>query len=234
MSFFKRLPVTTSLLATLLALPLLLVQSAMAADGEKFIRLHPAQPVSTTDKVEVIEVFNYACIHCAHFQPLVDAYLKKMDPKKVEFLYLPAPFNPIFTLTTRGYYVAEQLGVQKTTHHGVFNAIFEKRMPLRTIDDLANIYQSLGVKREDFMSTAATYLIEGKLTQANKLIRDYQISATPTIIVAGKYLITDESAGGWDKAFAVVDELVEKEYAALKRGTQKTIPKQDLPAAAKQ
>ena len=43
-------------------------------------------------KVEVVEVFGYTCIHCAHFQPAVGAWQKK-QPSYVRFTPLPAAFG---------------------------------------------------------------------------------------------------------------------------------------------
>jgi protein dithiol oxidoreductase (disulfide-forming) len=204
-----------------LALPLLFTRNAVA--DEKFIPINPPQPTSTTNKVEVVEVFSYGCIHCARFQQQVDAYLKRMDPKKVEFVYLPATFRGDFTLLARGFYAADELGVVKKTHQGVFNAIFEKNMQFRTFNDVVAIYQSLGINADDFLKAAQSFSVESKVRRANDLMTAYAVTGTPTIIVNGKYSVTGDSAGAkgespgeMEKIFAVVDELVKKEYAAMK------------------
>jgi protein dithiol oxidoreductase (disulfide-forming) len=204
-----------AMFALALALPLMFVQNATAA--ERFLRINPAQPTSTTNKVEVIEIFSYGCIHCKHFQTQVDAYLKRMDPKKVEFTYLPATFNATFTLLARGYYAASEIGAAKATHHGVFSAIFDKNMTIRSFDDVVAIYQSLGVNRDAFIKAAQSFPVETKVRRANELMTAYAVAGTPMIVVAGKYAVTTESAPGPDKMFDVVDELVNKEYAAMKR-----------------
>jgi thiol:disulfide interchange protein DsbA len=37
--------------------------------GKNYFVIDPPQPTSSGDKIEVLEVFSYACPHCAHFQP---------------------------------------------------------------------------------------------------------------------------------------------------------------------
>ena len=188
---------------------------ALRADAQdKYAEISPPQPVSSNDKVEVIEVFSYGCIHCAHFQPYVDAYLKRLDPKKVDFLYLPATFRPDFALLARGFYAAQSLGLAKATHQGVFNAIFEKGVQIRTFDDIVAMYQQLGVNRDDFLKAAQSFAVETKVRRANDLMRAYKIDGTPTIVVEGKYSVTGDTAGSVDKVFDVVDELVAKEWTA--------------------
>ena len=43
-------------------------------DGAEYVTLPaPHQRYSSEGKVEVVEVFSYGCIHCAHFAPVADA-----------------------------------------------------------------------------------------------------------------------------------------------------------------
>jgi protein dithiol oxidoreductase (disulfide-forming) len=194
--------------------PYAYAQSAPSTPG--YTVISPSQPTSSGSKVEVIEVFSYGCIHCAQFQPYVDAWAKKLDKSTVQFSYLPAPFNPLFRLMARGYYAADSLGVTASTHQKVFNALFEQGKQVRDIDSLASLYASLGVNRDAFIKSAESFFVESQVRRADELMNKYQIDGTPTVIVAGKYRITGDSAGGHDKVFAVVDKLIAKELAAVK------------------
>ncbi len=57
-------------------------------------------------KIEVVEVFSYACPHCAHFQPLISAW-KKKAPTDVNFIYMHAAGGGAWERFARGFYVAE-------------------------------------------------------------------------------------------------------------------------------
>jgi thiol:disulfide interchange protein DsbA len=192
-------------------------------NGQKYLDVpQPQLPLTNSGKIEVIEFFSYGCGHCATFQPYVDAWLKRVDTNKVELVYIPATFRPDFALLARGYYAADSLGAAKTTHHGVFNTIFNGTTPqIRTFNDVVAIYERLGIKREDFIAAAQKFDVETKLRTAGQLLETFRIEGTPEIIVAGKYRVTGESAGGNDKVFAVVDALIAKELAAKKTAADK-------------
>jgi thiol:disulfide interchange protein DsbA len=191
-----------------------------------YVTLASPQPTASGNKVEVIEVFSYGCIHCAQFQPYVDSWSKHVDKSAVQFSYLPAPFNPYFRLMARGYYAAESMGVAATTHQQVFDALFVKNKQVNSAETLADLYASLGVNRDTFMKTAQSIIVESQIRRADDLIRAYEIDGTPTVIVAGKYRVTGETAGGHDKVFAVVDALIAKERKSIKPATKPAVKPQ--------
>ena len=184
--------------------------------GKEYFLIDPPQPTSSGNKVEVIEVFSYGCIHCAHFQPTVDAWKKNM-PAGAQFSYMPAFFQPTFALFGRAYYTAEVLGVAEKAHADLFKAIFVEQKPLHSLDDIAQWYSHYGVKAEDFVKTATSFAVETKVTRANQMVKNYNVDGTPTVVVAGKYRVTGTSAGGYDKLFDVVNFLVAKELSAGKK-----------------
>ncbi|HTE42496.1 MAG TPA: thiol:disulfide interchange protein DsbA/DsbL [Steroidobacteraceae bacterium] len=206
-------------LKSLLPFAVLLAATAGAQQGQGpgYIALSPAQATnSAPGKVEVVEVFSYGCIHCAQFQPFVDSWHKRPNTNKsvVDFKYVPATFNDLYKVLARGFYAAESMGAVANTHQKVFNALFVENKRVQKIDDLANLYASFGLNRGEFLKAANGFYVESQLRRADELMRAYRIDGTPTIVVAGKYKVTAESAGGQDKVFAVVDQLVMKERPA--------------------
>lgn len=182
--------------------------------GTHYLPIDPPVATSAPDgKVEVVEVFSYACIHCAHFQPYVDAWRAKM-PKQAMFKYLPAAWNPSWEGFAKAYYAAEGLGLVEKTHEAMFKAIHEEHKQFGTLDDLAQWYAGFGVKPEAFVSSFNSMPTMSSVEHAKTLVPKYGVDGTPTVIVAGKYRVTGQSAGGYDKLFDVVDYLVAKESAA--------------------
>jgi len=106
-------------------------------EGKNYFVIDPPQPTASGDKVEVLEVFSYACPHCAHFQPYADQ-LKQSLPAGAAFGYMPAIFNPSWEPYARAYYTAESLGVVDQTHQALFDALHRDHIPMRTIDDLSS------------------------------------------------------------------------------------------------
>ena len=207
-----------ALLALLLAAPLASAQALPEKyqAGKHYFLIDPPQPTSSGSKVEVVEVFSYGCIHCAHFQPTVTAWKAKLPPG-VAFSYMPAFFQPTFALFGRAYYTAEVLGVAEKAHDDLFKAIFVEQKPLHSMDDIASWYAQYGVKADDFVKTATSFAVETKVNRANQMVKSYAVDGTPTIVVAGKYRVTGASAEGYDKVFDVVNFLVAKEQAAAKK-----------------
>lgn len=207
------------LLATLLAPVAASAQAPAAATppfvaGKHYFLIEPAQPTATPGKVEVIEAFSYACVHCWNFQSKVDKW-KKAAPANVVFSYLPAAFSPQYELYARGFYAAEALGLSEKTHGGVFDQVWVKKTPVKTLEDIGTLYTNLGVAGDDVVAAASSFAVQTKIKRSTAVLGRYGVEGTPTIVVNGKYRVTGASAGSYDNVFAVVDHLVALETAAV-------------------
>jgi|KBSSwiStaDraftv2_1062776.scaffolds.fasta_scaffold00180_21 thiol:disulfide interchange protein DsbA len=188
--------------------------------GKHYFPVMPAQPTATGDKVEVLEVFSYACPHCAHFQPYADQ-LKQSLPAGAVFAYMPAIFNPTWEPYARAYYTAESLGVVDKTHQELFDALHRDHLPMRTIDELASFYAQHGVDKAKFLATSSSFEVESKMSRAKEMVKNYGVDGTPSIVVNGKYRVTGASAGGYPQLIELVDWLVNKELASSKPAKKK-------------
>ena len=184
-------------------------------EGQHYIVLAKPTPPAA-GKVEVTEVFSYACPHCAHFQPYADQ-LKSRLPAGVTFGYMPVVFNPSWEPLARAYYTAQALGVLDKTHQALFDALHRDHKPLRTIEDLGGFYAGYGIDPKNFVSTAQSFVVEGNLTQGRERAMAYQIESTPTLVINGKYRLDAASAGGQAQAVELALWLVDKELKAAKK-----------------
>ncbi|MGH8174375.1 MAG: thiol:disulfide interchange protein DsbA/DsbL, partial [Rhodanobacteraceae bacterium] len=64
---------------------------------------------------------------------------------------------------------------------------------------------------QDFVGTANSFAVNTKMKRADAQIKAYGVDSTPTMVVNGKYRITAQSAGGWDKVPALVKYLIAQE-----------------------
>ncbi|HEV2620901.1 MAG TPA: thiol:disulfide interchange protein DsbA/DsbL [Frateuria sp.] len=159
-------------------------------EGDQYVTLPaPHERYSPEGKVEVVEVFSYGCIHCAHFAPLAEQ-LRKSLPKGVVFKLMPAPFNEEWLPYARAYYAADKLGVVERTHLQLFQAKFDQHYPINTLDELADFYASHGVDRAQFMRIATSPEATEQLKKDFALLQKWQIDGTPTLVVDGKYRTT--------------------------------------------
>jgi len=165
-------------------------------------------------KIEVAEVFSYACIHCSEFQPVVDAWLKKL-PADVRYEYVPAVFQPVWERFARGYFAAKLLGVQPSTHDLVFKAVHQDHVfKMGSLEEIADWYSSHGVNRDKFLATMQSAQVDALIAHAKQFAMDTGIEYTPQIIVAGKYRVNVPGDRPFQNMFTVTEFLLAKERAA--------------------
>lgn len=191
-------------------------------EGTHYFKIVPAQAsAAPTGKVEVVEVFSYACVHCATFEPHV-ANWKKTMPAEASFSYMPAVFNPTWEAFARAYYASEVLGIQKQAHEAMFKAVHEERRPFRSVEDLAKFYTAYGKTEQQVLDAMKSFGVEMKMNRSLQQVPKYGVDGTPTLVVAGKYRVTGTSAGSLERVFQVVDFLVKKEAAERKAASAPT------------
>lgn len=195
--------------------------------GKNYFLVQPPRPTDLPKgKVEVTEVFSYACPACNAFLPTMEKLKASLPPNAV-LDYLPAAFNtaedwPVFQ---QGYCTAQVLGVAEATHVAMFDAVWgsgelavsdpatgrlKQHMP--TIEDLARFYQQhAAVPAAKFVATAKSFQVDSLVRRANDLVAAYAVDRTPTLIVNGKYRVNTESAGGPDQVIELVRWLVSQE-----------------------
>src|SRR5690606_5470625 len=112
------------LFACLLSLPALAAEASAPSweAGKHYFVIDPPQPTASGERIEVLEVFSYACPHCAHFQPYAEQ-IRQALPKYAAFDYMPAIFNAQWEPFARAYYTAQSLGVLDATHQPLFDAL---------------------------------------------------------------------------------------------------------------
>nr|WP_199047734.1 thiol:disulfide interchange protein DsbA/DsbL [Dyella sp. ASV24] len=188
--------------------------AAPYTDGTEYVTLAgPAHRVSNEGKVEVVEVFSYGCIHCAHFAPIADQMRKQLPPG-VKFRMLPAAFSDEWVPYARAFYAAQKLGVVEQTHLELFKAKFDEHYPISTLDELADFYAAHGVKRDDFMRIAASDEVTQQIRKDMELVKAWQVDGTPTIVVDGKYRTANVKT--LDELSAVTQWLAKRELANVK------------------
>ena len=193
---------------------------ALYQEGVQFTRLKTPVPVESGAQIEVIEVFSYACPHCAHLEPTMAAW-RKTIPKNVKFTALPAIFHESWAAYARAYYAAEQLKIIEKTHDALFKALYEQNKQFNSVEDMANWFAGYGVTAKQFTDAFTAPGMEAKLKRVVELTPRYEVSGTPTLVVDGKYSFDVSSAGGTEKVTALLDFLIQKaasERAAPKKG----------------
>ncbi len=198
-------------------LMVLAAQSALAVDlveGVNYKTLKPAVPTNVAPgKVEVVEVFWYACGHCYLLEPKLEAWEKKGKPANVELIRMPAVWNELLKTHARLFYTIEILG-RPELNNEAFREINVRGNRLDTPDKIEAFFTSRGVPKADFQKAFSGFAVESKLARATDLNKRYRITSTPTVVVNGKYVTDAGMAGGEDKLFQVINALAAREKPA--------------------
>lgn len=189
-----------------LALVPALAWSAPAVEGRDYVLIEdgaPYQPLA--GKIEVAEVFAYWCNHCAHFQPLVDAWKRKL-PRDVRLTYVPLPSGSNDTFA-RGYFATQAAGALAKVHAPLFVAIHEqKTVPSNpSIDELSAWYGQQGLSAAKLKAAMEDPRLADKLAQARQFAVRSGVEGTPTLIVNGRYRILGASM---DQILANTDAVI--------------------------
>jgi thiol:disulfide interchange protein DsbA len=203
--------------AVFVACLMALVGSAFAAlqEGRDYTLVSPPQPSDAKGKVEVIEFFSYACPHCAHFEPVLEKWLKTL-PRDVAFRRVPVIFRPQWEAPARLYYALDALGYADRMQESVFQAIHGQGINLFTDAAVTDWVAGKGVDRKKFADTYNSFSVQSKVLRAKQMMAAYEIPGVPMMVVAGKYRTPDNFPGSHEDLLKLVDGLIAKARAEQK------------------
>jgi thiol:disulfide interchange protein DsbA len=201
--------------------------AATWTEGVQYVRLTPPQQTTVpSGKVEVMEVFSYACPACNAFQPVMEK-LHHVLPPNAQLAFLPAAFNPQedWPMFQRAFFAAQALGIAERTHQAMFDAVWKTgelaiatpgsnrlKDPLPSIADAAHVYARLtGIDPQKFLAMANSFGVDSKIRAADAQILAMRVDSTPTLIVNGKYRVIRDSLQNNDQLLELVKYLVGRE-----------------------
>jgi thiol:disulfide interchange protein DsbA len=170
------------------------------------------------------------CAGCNQARQLVEQ-MKASLPPDAAFTYVHAGFNQGWQLFQRAHLTAQQLGIADRDHQRMFAAIWEtgefpyfdrttgqRRQQAPTMEDAARFYaKGGGVTEAAFLKEAASPRIDAAVKRTEALIKGWQVPATPTFVVAGRYLIKNDSVSTVDELRDLFGFLVALERSRLQK-----------------
>ena len=177
-------------------------------EGQHYVRL--PTPVETRDpeRIEVVELFSYGCIHCFNFDPAVERWLETV-PDDVDFHRIPAVFNAYWAALAQAFYTAELLDVMGEVHTPIFEGVHVYRLEMNRAELLARLFErEADVEREEFLRVFESFGVQSRVRRADASTRMYRATGVPTMIVNGTYRIETDMAGGQEQMLDVVDHLL--------------------------
>ncbi|MBI5461174.1 MAG: thiol:disulfide interchange protein DsbA/DsbL [Gammaproteobacteria bacterium] len=183
--------------------------------AEDYVELAAPQPTGDPSKIEVVEMFSYACPHCYHFDPQLHTWIAA-QAKDVTFISIPVVFRPTWEPLARAYFVAEMLGVLDKLHGALFKALHEEKQTLETEDAVAKVFVAQGVDEKQFRDAYNSFSVAAKLNRAKQMTVKYGINGVPTLVINGKYRTSASEAGSAEGMLKAADRLIAQERAARK------------------
>jgi protein dithiol oxidoreductase (disulfide-forming) len=196
-------------------------------EGTEFRTLTPAQPTASPGKIEVVEFFSYACPHCAHFFPLLNAWSAKL-PKDVVFRRVPVGFDrPAWINLQRAFYALQASGDFAKLDGPLFHAIHDEQQQLFVEQTIADWVGRNGGNADKFASAYVSFGVNNQTVQADQMAEVFGVDSVPTMAVDGKYVAMAHPESGempyLSELLANTDKLIAK--ARAERAAAKPTPK---------
>lgn len=184
--------------------------------GVHYELLKVPQPTEVAPgKIEVREIFSYSCPHCWRLEAPLEKWKATM-PDDVELITMPGILAKNWMLLGKTYYALEAIGQLDAMHKRFFDAIHLQGRRFSSLDSLVRFFNSEGIDGEKFRSAMNSMVVNTKARHAESLVKKYEVTGVPALIVGGKYRVLNSGATTYDELMDVVTFLVNKERASQK------------------
>lgn len=156
------------------------------------------------DKIQLTEFFSYACVHCQDLEPKLNQYLaihKNINLTKIQIVY-----QDYYQAYAKLCATVAELKLN-ALNPAIYNAIIEQRLKLEDEVVLKQFLQNNKIDLIKFMNIYNSFAISARVAEYARLTKVYNITGTPTFIVANKYLLNPATP---DRLIAVIDALTKK------------------------
>jgi thiol:disulfide interchange protein DsbA len=176
--------------------------------GRDYVRLDPPRPVSSGDKIEVIEFFYYGCPVCYELEPALARWYFN-SPGSVSLRRVPALSSDNWDNFAKLFYSLEAVGQLARLHWPVYDQFHFDGIKLNEEAVMVNWVSRNGVDKEKFTSAYRSPEVQEKLAAARQMIQTYDVKGVPSIVVDGKYVTSARATGGTRELMQVLVHLVE-------------------------
>ncbi len=135
----------------------------------------------------VYEFFSYMCPGCFKFEPIMKTLKANLKPEQ-KIIRVPVAFYEQWRPHALTFYTLQSMGHLDKVHDQFFNAIHQKRLPLRSLEDIADwLSKSFQIDQKEFLGLANSFQIYSQLRKAKQMAKTAGVSGVPTLIVNGQY-----------------------------------------------
>jgi thiol:disulfide interchange protein DsbA len=186
--------------------------------GVNYRPLVPAQPTDAAPgKVEVVEVFWYACSHCYALDPFIESW-RKTKPAYIEFKRVPVTWQAVHQSHAKLFYTLEALGKEESLHSAVFAEMHENKNFMymqgndkETLNAQVTFAKAHGISEADFTNAYNSFTVQTDMAKADDLVHRYHVDGVPLLVINGKYVTDVNMAGSQANVMSIVNDLAASE-----------------------
>ncbi|MBT6273894.1 MAG: hypothetical protein HOI95_07155, partial [Chromatiales bacterium] len=120
-----------------------LAAADLAAIDGLYEEVDPIQPTADAKRVEVLEVFWYACGVCNNFRPYMAQY-ELTKPAHVNLVRMPAVMGPEQRAHAQVFYAAAALNALEKTHQATYDAIHTDKKRMADAAEIKEVFTKAG------------------------------------------------------------------------------------------
>ncbi len=179
----------------------------------------PVAPIYDPNKIEVVEIFSYACPACYTFEGYFAPWRESQkDVDDVEVITLASPGQALWSLYAQAFYALDAINELDRGHEAFFKAIHQDKQRFINEDQIADFMATQGIDKEQFLKAWNSFSAKSSFNRAADLIgNQYHVSFTPAVVVDGRYLLSASTANNrpgnenaYEKFILTIDDVVEK------------------------
>jgi thiol:disulfide interchange protein DsbA len=185
--------------------------------GVNYDPIVPSQPTSApAGKVEVLEMFWYACPHCYALEPFIAAW-RKTKPDYIDFVRVPVMWGPVHRAHAQLYYTLKQLG-RNDLDEKAFETLHQQQNPLlgntpeETFARQLQFAKDNGIDADAFRKAYNSFAVNSDLQRADEITQRYHVEGVPLIVINGKYMTDVGKAGSHENLIAEINDLAAGEH----------------------
>lgn len=200
---------------------LVLATMASTAMAQNFYQnLSPkVDPIYDPEKIEVVEIFSYACPACNTFEPFFAKWKEtQKDVSDVEVISLAAPGQGVWTLYAQVFYTLESMNELERGHQAFFDAVHKDRKRFINEKQIADFMATQGIDKDKFLKAWNGFSTKSSFNRGTDLIvNQYRVPYTPAVVIDGQYVLSASDAANrpgngnaYEKFIITIDEVVNK------------------------
>src|SRR5574340_941002 len=154
---------------------------AQPVSGRDYRQLTPPRPVTTGERIEVIEFFYYGCPVCYEAEPHIARWLARTGPG-IAMLRVPAVFTESSESFARTFYTLGAMNQIARLHWPIYDNHHFDDKKLNEEDNVVNWVAGNGVNPARFKEIWHSPEVAAQIEAAKKALNTYDIKGVPTFV----------------------------------------------------